>query len=255
MPDYGKDSDPEEYQRFLDSLHDAPPDSHGFYGSSDHATKPDPLANVPIEERPLDPDFAREEAKRLARLQDEVIALMPAEVFYYSNKGIIKSSSANDISRTYSSQNGLVGGIGLGSIEIYQKFKDPTDQAKLFNSSSNISIDIDIHMDIPTLKIMESLEKGSPQYNSIKTRFIFDHKGNFGKLSFLPADIDNRPDMRKLSKSDFEAFTEFHIEPGKLVISEMTVGDFELVGMALQRLKDALTLPEDQAPVTPADAV
>jgi len=253
MPDYGKDSDPEGYQRFLDSLHDDAY-SRGGYGSSDHVAKPDPLADFPFEERPLDPDFAHEEAKRLADIEKKIIRKIrdykPVEEYGLTE---IKAGTWLE-DRPYPNAahhtrlflpNNSVTGIGLGAIEFETWGLPNHNFSNLVGVDTEIQLIIRVHTDQAT---MQEVGRMSDPEN-LFSYYYFNRRGDYGKLVTLPPQLVGE---RKILNS-------YNMDPSHpnfrhYVQGEMTIGDFELAGMALQKLEDALTPPSDQGPATPADA-
>ncbi len=106
---------------------------------------------------------------------------------------------------------------------------------------------VGLHTDEPTRKEFEEFEKIYPEgarYDA-STIYFFNTQGEFRKLSLIPRGMSVDPSRIPLYSRSYSGSKKYE--------SEMTPGDFELAGQALQMLINRLK-PQEQQEVDPGSS-
>ncbi len=191
---------------------------------------------------------ARREAKRFAGIEDRITTQVRAlitrrnrtpklGVHLGGNDGYINIE--DDRRTTLESYE-----RGTGTI-LYKDVIDPTSSnedplelpwkivREVIGVQTNRFLNVALHTDIDTISQLEELMERtfvSPLF--LMTEYYFDNHGNYGKVSYLPLEIeDNRLALK---------INQIPMVGGKFVLSPMQPNDFLIAEIALQSLTDAV---------------
>ena len=202
-------------------------DSHGKDSPDDFYAQLEAARAQDTKDQPLDPDIAREEAKKLAQKEKDIDELSDQVLVPYSPKG-------DDLRMAYHipipkslSIHGAFKGLGSGNIYLDKHYEShETDYFKP-HIQSRYTLNIGLHEDQTTEHLAQAANTSNPGGLHFSTTYLFDTNGNFDKLVWLPTEIhDDRPTIVRSVLGD-----------SRLVQGQMTPGDFELAGTALQILE------------------
>lgn len=203
--------------------------------------KGNPTDNFSTAERPLNPAEAREEAKRLWRMEQELLEF--AENYPYAHKSptwkyhiekiksglIISSGSMLEINLFHTGEGNPIGKVirlsgypAINEFELNAGVKDSVPLV-IVNNSDGPTLDKEDELDDLTRK-------------NLVTKYYFNSNGDFWKISRIP--LIFLGDRRRLV-GNFEDNIYTYIQ------GDMVSGDFELAGLALQTLKNQLKPKEE----------
>ena len=195
-----------------------------------------PKNNQRISERaPLNPEIAKEAAKRLAEKEDQLADLLKPHF-----KGEEHKEAIDDNFIYTESDNG---GFGISDLSApfsgkYTRLSYIPDER--FHSKVGVEtkyrLYINEHTDEETMEqfLEEERRQGRRPQGVFETQYYFDHNGNYGKVSIFPNYIED-------SREVLEQRTNV-----KTVVSKMIGGDFEMAGAALENLIKRLSLSTEK---------
>lgn len=206
-------------------------DSHGKDSPDDFYAQLEAARAQDAKDRPLDPDFAREEAKKLAETEERIIALIASRprVFDQIEHLVFVDNSTHTTSKGIQSFTSNMKGIGRGIIELIS-YDKPDWFASLVGIETKNRLMIGFHTDLPTIEEARQMRNT----DDLGTTFFFTRNGDYGKIVTLPTQLISG---REVLRSDKEYGSHS-------VRGEMTAGDFELVGTTLQFFEERLAPPQ-----------
>lgn len=193
-----------------------------------------------LEQTPINPEVASEMAKKLAEKVDHLAKLITAE---FGEKGPT-SVLIDDHSFYRVDADGQfnvdchaepIGRYGQGHLGF--GFFPHESYHSAVGVETEYRLTVGMHTDEKTREqfLEEEKRQGGKPRGQNDTLYFFDKDGNYGKVSIIPHYFK---DSRKTLMSGHSA---------KPVVSEMTAGDFELAGAALQTLINCFTPPAETA--------
>jgi hypothetical protein len=187
------------------------------------------------EEESLDPELAKEEAKRLAALEGEINSRL--RKFPDTGKIIQNTELSADrkVQRMGSELDFRWSNCpeltGMGSKSIWYSYFENKEQiidAEEVGVHSPNELRLWLQTDKQTRQQVGELMKSGKHF-SLSTDYFFDKDGNFAKVVSVPLEI----------KEEREGFSPRGGDQ-KYVKTEMAAGDFELAGRVLTRINEIL---------------
>lgn len=199
------------------------------------------------EEETLDLGQAKEEAKNLSGMEDDIgrwidtqqpgnTDIAPGVKLYKAIVGARSGSSILQISGKRVFQ-----GLGKGEVILYATNSKSSMATKHARLNTRYILTIGVHTDDSTRDHAEATD--STEKNHLGTRYFFDNQGNFGKEVYVPKAALN-PGQITFSTMYFDGKPSTY---QNLVWEKrnMTAGDFELAGTTLQKLQLLIKPPTD----------